>query len=118
MSATASFWPYAMLMANDTLNQTPNMSDECKRSPLQTFSSSEVQTNPKHWVPFGCPAYVLVGELQNQKRIYNKWNTYKKKDLPWKITQLRKKHRLDPKPGHRFGIATISCKNGSDLSVD
>jgi len=73
MPATASLWPYAMLMANDTLNQTPNMSDECKRSPVQTFSSSEVQTNPKLWVPFGCPAYVLVGELQNQKRIYNKW---------------------------------------------
>ena len=60
-----------MLMANDTLNQTPNMRDECKRSPLQTFSNSEVQTNPKHWVPFGCPVYVL--EFQNQKRIYNKW---------------------------------------------
>ena len=73
MSATASLWPYAMLMANDTLNQTPNMSDESKRSPLQTFSNSEVQINPKHWVPFGCPAYVVVGELQNQRRIYNKW---------------------------------------------
>ena len=50
------------------------MSDEAKRSPLQTFSNSEVQVNAKHWVPFGCPAYVLVGELQNQKRIYNKWD--------------------------------------------
>ena len=74
ISATASLWPYAILMANDTLNQTPNMSDETKRSPLQTFSNTEVQVNSKHWAPFGCPAYVLVGELQNQKRIYNKWD--------------------------------------------
>jgi len=71
MPATASLWPHAMLMANDTLNQTLNMRDECKRSPLQTFSNSVVQTNPKHWVPFGCPVYVL--EFQNQKRTYNKW---------------------------------------------
>jgi len=34
MPATASLWPFAMLMANDTMNQTPNMGDECKRSPL------------------------------------------------------------------------------------
>ena len=61
MSATASLWPYALPMVNDTLNQTPNTKDEQKRSPSQTFSKIEVQVNPKHWAPFGCPAYVLVG---------------------------------------------------------
>jgi len=60
-------------MASDTLNQTPYTKDGQKRSPSQTFSKTEVQINPKHWAPFGCPAYVLVGELQNQKLIYNKW---------------------------------------------
>ena len=72
-TATASLWPYAMVMANDTLNQTPNLRDESKRSPQQTFSNTEVQINPKHWAPFGCPAYVLARELQNPKGIYNKW---------------------------------------------
>ena len=62
-----------MVMANDTLNQTPNLRDESKRSPQQTFSNTEVQINPKHWAPFGCPAYVLARELQNPKGIYNKW---------------------------------------------
>jgi len=51
-TATASLWPYAMLMANDSLNQTPNTKDSLKRTPLQTFTGSEVQTN--HWAPFGC----------------------------------------------------------------
>ena len=72
-SATASLWPYAMCMAIDTLNQTPNMKDESKRSPLQTISGFVVQINAKHWDPFGCPALILIKEIQDPKKLYHKW---------------------------------------------
>ena len=67
-----------MLMANDKLNQTPNMSDDTKRSPLQTFSNSEVQVNPKHWVPFGCPGCVLVGGYKIKNVYITNGNTDQK----------------------------------------
>ena len=35
-------------------------------------SNSEVTVNPKHWMPFGCPVYVLANELQDGN-IYGKW---------------------------------------------
>ena len=68
----ANLWPFALKMANDTLNNTPNLKDVNRRSPLQTFSGSTVNPNPKHWAPFGCPAYVVDRRLQEGKKI-NKW---------------------------------------------
>ena len=66
-------WPYAIRLANEAINESANMQDVDNYSPLQIFSGTEVNTNPKHWVPFGCPAYVLTSELQDNKQIYNKW---------------------------------------------
>ena len=53
---SANLWPYALRMANDSINETPNMKDEQWRSPSQMFSGTEVTTNPKQWKHFGCPA--------------------------------------------------------------
>lgn len=73
MSGTVHLWPFALRMANDAINESPNLKDKQGRSPLQLFSNTEVQLNEKHWVPFGCPVYVLNNALQTGKGIHNKW---------------------------------------------
>ncbi|CAJ1959006.1 unnamed protein product [Cylindrotheca closterium] len=73
MAGTVHLWPYALRMANDAINESPNLKDKQGRSPLQLFSNSQVQLNEKHWVPFGCPVYVLNTALQSGKGIHNKW---------------------------------------------
>ena len=69
---TANLWPYALRMASNAFNNSPNMMDKEKKSPLQIFSKSEVTVNPKHFQPFGCPVYVLASALQTQSP-YHKW---------------------------------------------
>ena len=69
---TANLWPYAVRHANDCINASPNMQHESKQSPLQLFSQSAINTNKKHWRPFGCPVYVLDEKLQSNKP-HNKW---------------------------------------------
>ena len=70
---SANLWPYALRMANESINATPNMSDKLRRSPDQIFLGTEVTTNPKHWKPFGCPVYVLDPSLRGSTRIHHKW---------------------------------------------
>jgi hypothetical protein len=70
---TANLWPYALRMANDVLNETPNMLDKQRRMSQQIFSKTMVQTNLKHWKPFGCPVYVLDNRLQGSGGIFHKW---------------------------------------------
>ncbi len=70
---TANLWPYALRMGNDSINATPNLSDEQRHSPDQPFSGSEVATNPKHWKHFGCPVFVLDAALRSTARIHHKW---------------------------------------------
>ena len=59
-------------MANDAFNNSPNMRQKDKRSPLQTFTNTNVSVNTKHWKHFGCPVYVLETELQ-QTLPFHKW---------------------------------------------
>jgi hypothetical protein len=70
VGVTANLWPYAIRMANDVLNETPHLQDKSKRTAQQIFSNTLVQTNPKHWKPFGCPVYVLDRCLQAGKGIF------------------------------------------------
>ena len=77
VAITPNLWPYAMRMANDSLNDTPNMQDLHKRSSEQIFSSTMVQHNVKHQKTFGCPTYVLDSKLQNGN-IFHKWNSRSK----------------------------------------
>jgi hypothetical protein len=69
----ANLWPYAIRMANYVLNKTPNMQDKMKRTAQQIFSQTNVQVNPKHWKPFGCPIYVLDSKIQGGLGIFHKW---------------------------------------------
>jgi hypothetical protein len=69
---SANLWPYAMRMANEANNVTPNMNDEHRRSPMELFANTRVASNPKHWQHFGCPVYVLDAKLQSGKP-FHKW---------------------------------------------
>ena len=74
---TTNLWPYAMRMANDAMNDTPNMQDNKRRSSIQMFSNSMVHHNTKHQKTFGCPTYVLDGKLQSGS-IFHKWKSRSK----------------------------------------
>ena len=73
MGGSVHLWPFALRMANDAINETPNLKDKEGRSPLQLSSNADVLLNDKHWAPFGCPVYVLDKALQGGARIHNKW---------------------------------------------
>ena len=42
MGGTNYLWPYSMRMANDAINEAPNLKDKEGRSPLQIFSNTSV----------------------------------------------------------------------------
>jgi hypothetical protein len=70
----ANLWPYALRMASDSINSTPNLQDKKeRRTPDQLFSGSTVDSNPKHWKHFGSPVYVLEPALRSKSGIHNKW---------------------------------------------
>ena len=71
-SITTNLWPYAIRIANDAINNTPNMATKSKLNPIEVFTNTKVVGNPKHWKPFGCPAYVLNDDLQ-AKKPFHKW---------------------------------------------
>jgi hypothetical protein len=71
-AVNAHLWPYALRHAFEAINCTPSLKRKDGKSPMQLFSGSDVDVNPKHWVPFGCPTYVLDNQLQAGKKI-NKW---------------------------------------------
>ena len=66
----AHLWPYALRMANDVFNNTPNI--KTGDYPIELFSGSQVSVDPKHWFHFGSPVYVLDDSLQAQRNL-DKW---------------------------------------------
>ena len=61
---TIALWPYALRHANSCINATPSLQNMERMSPIQLCESHNVEINPKHWHPFGCPVYVLTEPLQ------------------------------------------------------
>jgi hypothetical protein len=60
-----SFWPFAIQLAIDIHNNTPNTSG---LSPIDIFIGSKSSNILHHFHPFGCPIYVLEPSLcQNHK---------------------------------------------------
>jgi hypothetical protein len=51
-SITTNLWPYAIRMASDAINNTPNMVTANKLNPIEVFTNTNVVDNPKHWKPF------------------------------------------------------------------
>ena len=70
---TVNLWPYAFRHACQVFNNTPILQREDAKTPLQLFARTDVEINVKHWVPFGCPTYVLDNALQNRRKI-NRWS--------------------------------------------
>ncbi len=50
--AMVHLWPYAMRMANESVNNSPNMQDKFKRTPMDIMFNTYVQMNVKYWYPF------------------------------------------------------------------
>lgn len=65
---TTNLWPYAIKMANDSINATPWLKHPDCLSPTQQLGGTNIHENPKHWHHFGCPAYVLDDALQQGQR--------------------------------------------------
>ncbi len=71
-AVTVELWPYALRQANLCMNAAPSLQNKKRLSPDQVFESHNVEINPKHWHPFGCPVYVLAEPLQAGKP-FHKW---------------------------------------------
>ena len=54
-SVTTNLWPYAIRMANEAINKTPNFKDKARKTPVEIVANSKVMANTKHWKPLGCP---------------------------------------------------------------
>jgi hypothetical protein len=68
---TANLWPYALRMANDAFNSTPDITRNV--TPIEAFAGTKIATNPKHFFHFGCPVYVLSNAMQAGRKI-DKWS--------------------------------------------
>ena len=60
-------------MEKDSTNNTPRFQDPQRRIPYQLFTRTEVNSNPKHWIPFGCPEL----DLDNGFTKISIWHKYK-----------------------------------------
>jgi len=69
---TANLWHY-VLRITDALNATPILKFKDGHTPLESFASTKIASNPKDWHHFGCPAYTLFKELQTDTSIHHKW---------------------------------------------
>ena len=56
---TANFWSYALIHANNSYNANLLLAPTQVLSPLQLFTRTQFQYDPKYFHPFGCPTYVL-----------------------------------------------------------
>jgi hypothetical protein len=63
---TVNLWPHALRTANESMTSIPSLQDKRIRSPIQIFSSTEVDINPTHFFHFGCPVHVLGQELPRE----------------------------------------------------
>ena len=87
-------WPYAIHMANDILNSTPDI--KRRFTPIKAFSGTKsVATNPKHFYHFGCPVYVLSNTLQAGQKI-KKWSERSRVGI-----------YLGPSPQHARTVALV-----------
>ena len=68
----ACLWPYAIRLANELHNATPDITRTDLKSPLELFTKSAVTPDLGHFRPFACPVNVLDNAMQQGKKI-GKW---------------------------------------------
>ena len=93
---TTNLWPYAIRLGNQDYNDTPLLGNAQGKNPTQLFTSTEVQENPKHWKPFGCPTFVLTPALRAPQCIHHKWKHQSELGI-----------YLGPSPVHHRNLALI-----------
>ena len=93
---TTNLWPYSIRLGNQAYNDTPLLGNAQGNTPKQLFTSTEVQDNPKHWKPFGCPTFLLTPALQAPQRIHHKWKHQAELGI-----------YLGPSPVHHRNVALI-----------
>ena len=54
-----NLWPYTMKMAGEAINNKSSPKHQFEKTPLQMFTVTTITDNPKQWVHFGSPVYVL-----------------------------------------------------------
>jgi hypothetical protein len=54
-----------VINANTVFDEAPSLQDKQRRRTLQVFSGTKVAINIKHYIPFGCPVYVLDANLRS-----------------------------------------------------
>jgi hypothetical protein len=62
-AVTANLWPYAVRMANDSINSAPQVPTGL--SPMERFTQVDVAPRVRHSHTFGCPVYVLDAQLES-----------------------------------------------------
>ena len=71
-AVTVNLWPYAVRMANETMNTTPSIQEGV--SPMELFAQVAIAPRVKHAHTFGSPVYVLDSALQTAGKRIPKWN--------------------------------------------
>lgn len=101
---SAHLWPYAVRMANQSINQAPSLINAEGKSPQQLFEGTNVEMNPKYCKPFGCPVFVLDEKLQDGEP-YNKWRS-----------RARIGIYLGQSPVHNNSVALVLDRNTGRVS--
>jgi GAG-pre-integrase domain len=70
-AVTANLWPYAVRMANDSINAAPQV--DSGLSPMERFTQVDVAPRVRNSHTFGCPVYVLDATLQTAGGQIEKW---------------------------------------------
>jgi hypothetical protein len=73
MSAQKTMTNVSTPMAQKNVTSSSWQNEE-RLTQQQLFTKTRVNTNSKHWMPFGCPVYVLEDSLQGSG-IHHKWKT-------------------------------------------
>ena len=88
-------WPYALRTANHMHNHTPSL--KTNKIPVLSFSQINTQIDLKQFHTFGCPAYVLDGDLQSGvRRSHHKWGD-----------RARIAINLGPSPNHGSSVSLL-----------
>jgi hypothetical protein len=92
-AVNSHLWPYALRIANDMRNLTPNA--KTGKVPFCQFAGTTVAPDLRHYHHAFCPVYVLDNRLQQQKKI-DKWDERSRVGL-----------YIGPSPQHARNVALV-----------
>jgi hypothetical protein len=101
-ATSTSLWPYALRTACAVFNNAPTLKGKHKDdTPLELFTGTRISAEVRNHHTFGCPAYILANELQENK------------SLPAWLSRARVGVNLGISPTHARSVALVlSLKTG------